>query len=323
MNSIGKKVREARLNKKMTQSEVAGDFITRNMLSKIENDAAMPSIKTIEYLASVLDKNVSYFLDVCNNRCNEKEDILYENNINQSKINKKLIKELIMKNDYKGIIKEIEKNCIIKGIDIALDIGIVLQKVYIEEAKNTPIQEAKQLYEKANELSEKLFYVPNENYIDISIGLLKCNNSQIGYEKNINNTISNFSKCDKINIYNILKAEKYIILYKKMDKIENKLKRISLIKSILEEVKIDTLDDFWEGKYYYIMSIINEDEQNTYQNMLLKCEEKWSKIGVNEPLIDVYTKLSEHFSKNNDYEKAYYYSTKEKNLLKLRPGRYL
>lgn len=55
----GKRIKEARISKKMTQSEVVGDFITRNMLSQIENGCAAPSVKTLEYLASVLDIPVS------------------------------------------------------------------------------------------------------------------------------------------------------------------------------------------------------------------------------------------------------------------------
>lgn len=61
--TFGQKVKNARLEKKFTQSELVGNFITRNMLSKIENDAANPSLKTIEYLAYKLEKPISYFLD--------------------------------------------------------------------------------------------------------------------------------------------------------------------------------------------------------------------------------------------------------------------
>lgn len=43
----------------MTQSEVVGDFITRNMLSQIESGAATPSVKTLEYLAETLDIPIS------------------------------------------------------------------------------------------------------------------------------------------------------------------------------------------------------------------------------------------------------------------------
>ena len=52
---LGIRIKEARIAKKMTQSQVVGDFITRNMLSQIENGIAMPSINTLEYLAEVLD----------------------------------------------------------------------------------------------------------------------------------------------------------------------------------------------------------------------------------------------------------------------------
>lgn len=60
---IGQKIKEARLAKKMTQSEVVGTFITRNMLSQIESGAALPSMKTLAYLSSVLDLPLSSLLE--------------------------------------------------------------------------------------------------------------------------------------------------------------------------------------------------------------------------------------------------------------------
>lgn len=61
--TLGQKIRQARKEKGLTQQDVVGDFITRNMLSKIENDVAKPSIKTVEYLAERLDKPVAYLLE--------------------------------------------------------------------------------------------------------------------------------------------------------------------------------------------------------------------------------------------------------------------
>lgn len=52
---LGRRIKEARIAKKMTQSQVVGNFITRNMLSQIENGNALPSVPTLEYLAEVLD----------------------------------------------------------------------------------------------------------------------------------------------------------------------------------------------------------------------------------------------------------------------------
>ncbi len=59
---IGKKIRELRNAKLMTQSELAGDEITRNMLSKIENDAALPSLGTVIYLADKLGVPAGYLI---------------------------------------------------------------------------------------------------------------------------------------------------------------------------------------------------------------------------------------------------------------------
>jgi transcriptional regulator with XRE-family HTH domain len=46
----------------MTQQELAGEYITRNMLSRIENGFALPSIPTLLYLAEKLGVPAGYLL---------------------------------------------------------------------------------------------------------------------------------------------------------------------------------------------------------------------------------------------------------------------
>ena len=67
---IGEKIKKLRIEKSMTQSELAGNFITRNMLSLIESGSAQPSLPTVIYLAErlnvppgilVSDDNDEYF----------------------------------------------------------------------------------------------------------------------------------------------------------------------------------------------------------------------------------------------------------------------
>lgn len=60
--TLGQKIKEARLQRGMTQKELVGDYITRNMLSKIENDSAAPSVRTLEHLAGALGLPTGYFL---------------------------------------------------------------------------------------------------------------------------------------------------------------------------------------------------------------------------------------------------------------------
>ncbi|MCL2407079.1 MAG: helix-turn-helix domain-containing protein [Defluviitaleaceae bacterium] len=62
-DTLGVRIKNLRLAKKLTQSDVVGCYMTRNMLSKIENGSATPSVRTLEYLAAVLGVPVGYLLD--------------------------------------------------------------------------------------------------------------------------------------------------------------------------------------------------------------------------------------------------------------------
>lgn len=60
---LGEKLKQARLEAGLSQRQLCGDVITRNMLSQIENGSAKPSMATLRYLADRLGKSVSYFLE--------------------------------------------------------------------------------------------------------------------------------------------------------------------------------------------------------------------------------------------------------------------
>ena len=60
---LGQRLKEARLEAGLSQRQLCGEMITRNMLSQIENGSARPSMDTLRYLAGVLKKPISFFLD--------------------------------------------------------------------------------------------------------------------------------------------------------------------------------------------------------------------------------------------------------------------
>ena len=60
---LGEKLRQARIEAGLSQRQLCGEEITRNMLSLIENGSAKPSMKSLQYLAGRLGKSVSYFLE--------------------------------------------------------------------------------------------------------------------------------------------------------------------------------------------------------------------------------------------------------------------
>ena len=59
---IGERLKSRRAFLGMTQAELAGEFITRNMLSQIENGTALPSLTTVMYLSERLSVSPDYFL---------------------------------------------------------------------------------------------------------------------------------------------------------------------------------------------------------------------------------------------------------------------
>ncbi|MGE7022957.1 helix-turn-helix domain-containing protein [Solibacillus cecembensis] len=62
MLNIGTKIKELRKERKMTLAQVAGDRLSKGMLSLIENGKAQPSIESLQHIANQLDIGVSELL---------------------------------------------------------------------------------------------------------------------------------------------------------------------------------------------------------------------------------------------------------------------
>ena len=60
---LGEKLLRMRQEAGLSQRQLCGEVITRNMLSQIEHGTAKPSMETLRYLAGRLGKPVSYFLE--------------------------------------------------------------------------------------------------------------------------------------------------------------------------------------------------------------------------------------------------------------------
>ena len=61
--ALGERIRKLRVERGLSQRQLCGDKITRNMLSQIENGSARPSMDTLRYLAQQLGLPLSYFLE--------------------------------------------------------------------------------------------------------------------------------------------------------------------------------------------------------------------------------------------------------------------
>lgn len=163
---LGKRIKEARLAKKMTQSELVGTFITRNMLSRIESGNACPSVKTLEYLAGRLDLPAGSLIS------DETPDI--PDTEKSGKNAEQLInaKRLYTQCDYLACVSETEKligsefedegQAILARCCIALS-----DKAMNDGNKTTAIKYAKQ----ALELADKGIYKSREISVDATLKL--------------------------------------------------------------------------------------------------------------------------------------------------------
>ncbi|MCL6454463.1 MAG: helix-turn-helix domain-containing protein [Alicyclobacillus sp.] len=62
MRTLGQKIREARLQRGLTQHDLAGNLVTASMISQIEADRANPSFTLLRSIADRLGLDVRYFL---------------------------------------------------------------------------------------------------------------------------------------------------------------------------------------------------------------------------------------------------------------------
>ena len=73
---IGEKIKSRRIYLGVTQSALASDKVTRNMISLIENGKACPSLETAEYLCRVLDLPLAYLFSDNNDLFQFEKDFL-------------------------------------------------------------------------------------------------------------------------------------------------------------------------------------------------------------------------------------------------------
>ncbi len=63
MNELGSRIKKLRKEKKMTLAELAGERLTKGMLSLIENGKVNPSMKSLQYIAEQLNVDVSILVN--------------------------------------------------------------------------------------------------------------------------------------------------------------------------------------------------------------------------------------------------------------------
>lgn len=143
---IGEKIKEIRIAKCMTQAQLAGDFITRNMLSLIENGAAKPSLTTVQYLAERLKIPVGYLLAEDN-----------ENHIYKKMYNMENIKRAFTDGDYR-ICRDICRSIEVCDDELYLILACCDAGIAKEEFFFGKLRSSVRFFEEALEYDAKTIY---------------------------------------------------------------------------------------------------------------------------------------------------------------------
>ena len=62
MDQLGERIKQIRKERKMTLAQVAGDRLTKGMLSLIENGKAQPSMESLQHIAGQLNVDIADLL---------------------------------------------------------------------------------------------------------------------------------------------------------------------------------------------------------------------------------------------------------------------
>ena len=152
--NIGERIRELRISKLMTQSELAGNQITRNMLSCIENGSANPSLATIIYIAGRLNVPAGFLL------AEEGDEIVYRKMSNLSNI-----KRAYTAGDLRGCRSLCISACPEPDDEINLLLANCDAGIAAEEFWNGKLRSSCRFFDEALSYAEKTIY-PTEPIVE-------------------------------------------------------------------------------------------------------------------------------------------------------------
>jgi transcriptional regulator with XRE-family HTH domain/prefoldin subunit 5 len=289
--TLGQKIKATRIDCNLTQKELAGNYITRNMLSQIENDSATPSIKTLYFLAKKLAMPISYFVD---DHYQESKKYSLVTELLTLYDEHKYLEAIKLLEDYFDKHPQQIQNALLKNIYM----NSCLQSA-IECKKNGKYQEAKGLYDKLltyesdmlfesdvclyniySQLAELSIHLDTvealKDYEDKAKGIV----DKMVIERQIQNIYISFVEGDYKAVLNKIKG----IEFEQLDR-RNKGRYCMII-----------------GSTFYYMK---DCEQAT--EYLEKAVEFYKNSTYNSVIKIIYENLSKCYSNLNNYEKAYEY----------------
>lgn len=295
-NTIGYRIQEMRKKNKLTQSDLAGDFISLENLIEIEEDKAKPSKTTLSYFANRLHVDVDFLV-------NEKSKIEELASIAQ---------ELMSDYQDNQCQKIIERLNTLKSESPMLFHNDFVKDVYINTyfkygsylTKKEEFEEALICYEILLEFEHEFILdnelVAYELYTKLVDTHSLCGNNEkaLEYNKKAKNLIKKMMAAKEVqNLYLLMTSQNY-----------------REVVDAYKTIEVDMLDDYNKAKMHMVLgnAFFNMKHYKTAVDFLLLAIQYYEEKTYNSLTIMMYEELSKCYSNLDEHELAVEYMIKAK-----------
>ena len=297
--NIGERIRELRISKLMTQADLAGDHITRNMLSCIENGSANPSLSTIVYIAGRLGVPAGFLL------AEQGDEMAYRKMSNLSNI-----KKAYTTGDVQSCRSLCLSGCPEPDDEICLLLANCDTGIAVEEFWSGKLRSSCRFFDEALSYAEKTIYSTDAIEAEIRV--------YFRYMERISHTL-----------YSDLLDEEKVLCVKSNSQITRYLDALDALDgddtSIAERFIEDTFEDgensFFKAHLQNKLLIANKNykqAQKALQQLLQDSSTPLNKIELYTVLEDLEICCRE----SDDYKSAYRYASEKVELLEQRLKEY-
>ena len=285
--TLGQKIKQARIAAGLTQKELVGDHITRNMLSKIENDSATPSVKTLEFLAGRLGLSTAYLMS----------DLTFSDGTSPDGLDemRKAYKECRFEDCIALLQNSQTAGTTDEGYLLRSLADLAAAREYLNALN---FEKAKYFADSADYYNKQGLYYSAEIDAEMSLILAECANVLAPEEfeenaKEYKRSIEDISFSDR---FDVAKAENLCLTG-----------RHGEAKAVLENLPAELSQELSaRAEYVWGLYFKADGEYRTAADHLLKAE----KLGLKTAAL--FTNLEHCFKELEDYKSAYHYAVMQK-----------
>jgi len=290
--NIGERIRELRISKLMTQADLAGDRITRNMLSCIENGSANPSLSTIVYIAGRLGVPAGFLL------AEQGDEMAYRKMSNLSNI-----KKAYTTGDVQSCRSLCLSGCPEPDDEISLLLANCDAGIAVEEFWSGRLRSSCRFFDEALSYAEKTIYPTDSIEAEIR--------EYFRYMERISHTLYS-DLLDEEKVLSV-KSNSIISHYlDALDALDNN--NSSVAERFIETVVEDDTSSFFRAHLQNKLQIIEKNYKQAHKALQQLLQDSATPLNK----IELYTVLEDLeicCRENEDYKNAYRYASEKVELL--------